>query len=323
MSRNVAFALLLFGVAWFTAAATAVRSASRIWLRHWAERRLRGSARAEPLLDRPQRLLVTSGAANAVLFFWTGIVFGTSPRTPLAMVTEGAVLVVTFHVFGQLLPRAAGRRWATSLLPVLVLPLRLLDVLVWPVARGVRALVRSGEPRASTAEEAREELQDLLREGELEGVGEREEIELISGVVQFGAKSVRMVMTPRASVFAIDESLPPKDIAREVAQANYSRVPVFSGTLDTIKGMLYTFDILKAGATRLPPLRPVGDAQAESRCDELLYRMLRQRQHLAAVRETDGTLSGIVTLEDLLEELVGEIRDEHDEPAPIVDTSIR
>lgn len=316
MSRTTLLLLLLFGVAWFTAAATAVRSASRIWLRHWAERRLRGSERAEPLLDRPQRLLIAAGAAVAVLLFATGLVLGASSSTLPMLVLQAAVVVVTFMVVGQLLPRAIGRRWATSLLPVLVLPLRVLDLFIWPVARAVRAVARKPVVH-DTAAGARDDLEELLREGELEGVGERSEIELISGVVQFGAKSVREVMTPRANVFAVDESLPPGEIARIVAQANYSRVPVYAGTLDTIRGQLHAFDVLKAGARRLPPLRPVADAPAESRCDELLYRMLRQRQHLAAVREPTGELAGIVTLEDLLEELVGEIRDEHDEPLPV------
>lgn len=314
MSRTAGLLLLLFGVAWFTAAATAVRSASRIWLRHWAERRLRGTDRGELLLDRPQRLLITAGAAIAVLFFATGLVLGATVHTMPALLIHGVVVVLIFLIFGQLLPRAAGRRWATSLVPVLVFPLRVLDFAVWPIASTVRSSVRPPVPPQSAAEDARDDLEELLREGELEGVGERDEIELITGVVQFGAKSVRQVMTPRASVFAIDESLPPQEIARLVAQANYSRVPVYAGTLDAVKGMLHAFDVLKAGATRLPPLRPVTDAPAESRCDELLYRMLRRRQHLAAVREPDGRLAGIVTLEDLLEELVGEIRDEHDEP---------
>jgi putative hemolysin len=312
----MAFVLLLLGVAWATAAATAVRSASRIWLRHWAERKLRGSGghRVEPLVERPQRLLVTAGAMIAVMMFAAGLVLASADLSPWQMLLQGTVLIAAFLVFGQLVPRAAGRRWATVLVPVLVPPLRLLDFIVWPVAHSVRRLVRPASTQAALTGDQHDDLEELLREGELEGVGEREEIQLITGVVHFGAKAVREVMTPRISVFAVDEALGPAEIARQVAQANYSRVPVFAGTIDTLKGVLHAFDVLKTGTARMPALRPLMDAPAESRCDELLFQMLRQRRHFAAVRDAGGQLAGIVTLEDLLEELVGEIRDEHDEP---------
>jgi putative hemolysin len=315
MSRTSAIIIIMLVAAWFAAGATAVRSASRIWLRHWTERRLRGSggSRVEPLLDRPQRLLVTAGAVAAVLFFSTGLILGAAPLTPAQWVLQGSVLLVSFLIFGQLVPRAAGRRWATTLVPVLIPPLRLLDLVVWPVASTVRRLVRPSAPSASVEEE-HDDLEELLREGELEGVGEPDEIELITGVVQFGAKAVRDVMTPRDSVFAVDEALGTEGIARAVAHSHYSRVPVYAGSLDNIRGMVHAFDVLRFGRSRTPGLRSVMDADGTSRCDELLFQMLRQRRHFAAVRDASGRLEGIITLEDLLEELVGEIQDEHDDP---------
>ena len=125
-------------------------------------------------------------------------------------------------------------------------------------------------------------------------------------------------MTPRDRVFAVDEALSPGEKARRIATAGYSRVPVCRGTLDQIIGMVHAFDVLRSPADEFDnaelPLRPVTVTSLDVPCYDLLFRMLRERQHLAIVRDGAGITLGIVTLEDLLEELVGDIRDEHDEP---------
>jgi putative hemolysin len=154
----------------------------------------------------------------------------------------------------------------------------------------------------------------LLREGELEGVGEREEIAIITGVVEFGEKIARDVMTPRAEVFGLPAEISAREIALGVAQSGYSRVPIYRGTLDDVVGIVHAFDVLKAGGERRPPIRPIASAGPEMPCTDLLFQMLRGRRHLAIVRDATGRTVGLVTLEDLLEELVGDIRDEYDEP---------
>jgi putative hemolysin len=145
-------------------------------------------------------------------------------------------------------------------------------------------------------------------------VSETEELAIITGVVQFGEKRARDVLTPRAQVFALEVSTPPAEVAAAVARAGYSRVPVYRGTLDDVVGIVHAFDVLKTGGEEPAPVRPAYTADADAPCNVLLAAMLRTRRHLAVVRDTDGRTVGILTLEDLLEELVGEIRDEHDEP---------
>jgi putative hemolysin len=183
------------------------------------------------------------------------------------------------------------------------------------VALGRRAAAPFERQRGrASVDGEREALQDLLREGELEGVGEHEEIATISGVVEFGTKRVGDVMTPRAEIFALEDTLDAGILAARIAQSAYSRVPTYHGTIDNVRGMVHAFDVLKAGADSFPPLRPVATAAPEAPCNELLFRMLRERRHLAIVRDGSGSTVGLVSLEDLLEELVGDIRDEHDEP---------
>ena len=123
-------------------------------------------------------------------------------------------------------------------------------------------------------------------------------------------------MTPRSEIFALPDGVDVRTVASQIAQSAYSRVPVYHETLDNIVGMVHAFDIIKARGQMPEKLRPVATAATGAPCNELLFRMLRERLHLAVVRDEAGKTVGLVTLEDLLEELVGDIRDEHDEPAP-------
>ncbi len=120
-------------------------------------------------------------------------------------------------------------------------------------------------------------------------------------------------MTPRTDIVAIEENAALEDIRLVFAQSGYSRVPVFRGTLDDIVGMVHAFDLFKLEPGDPLPVRPVAVTPASRSCGDLLLDMQRERRHLAIVLDEFGGTLGIVTLEDLLEELVGEIFDEHDE----------
>jgi putative hemolysin len=319
MTGNSVLLVSIVVVAWLTAAATAVRSVSRIWLRHWVEQQLSGWGPAAMYLDRPHRMLLAATTAVSLTVFAAGVELAASGGSaPLAVLASVFLYAVVLLVAGQLIPRAIARRWATTLVPVLLPPLQVVQLLLSPVLHlvrrvtGERAQEEAREP--STDDEA---LEELLREGELEGVGEHTEIAIISGVVQFGEKRVGNVMTARADIFGVEESLPIDELARRVAQAAYSRVPVYRGSLDQIIGMVHVFDVLKYAETDRPRIRPVAFTRPGASSKELLFAMLRERKHLAVVLDDAGKTLGIVTLEDLIEELVGDIRDEHDEPAPV------
>ena len=140
-----------------------------------------------------------------------------------------------------------------------------------------------------------EALEELLREGELEGVGEAGEIAIISGVVQFGEKRVRDVMVTRSDVFALPLGLPPSEMASRVVQSGYSRVPVYRDSIDQVVGMVHAFDMLKNAGTEVPSLRPVAFAKSGTSCKELLSSMLRERKHLAIVRDEGGAMIGLLS----------------------------
>jgi len=292
---------------------------SRVWLRRWAEQRLAAPAGLgeSAALARPQRLVLAAGAGTALVVAAAGALLGaTDGRSPWALVVETIVLALAFLIVGQLVPRAIARRWAPGLLPVLVPPLDVAAFLLAPVLDAARAVGRSltPGPRAPLTP-AREGIEDLLRDGALEGIGEHNEIDIIAGLVEFGEKVVRDVMTPRTAVFAVDEAMPPGEMARAIAQSGYSRVPVYRESMDHIVGMIHVFDVLETAGQRPAPIRQVAHASLTTRLSTVLYEMLRAQRHLAVVLDEFGGTAGIVTLEDLLEELVGDIRDEHDEPA--------
>lgn len=317
MSTLMLTLILVSVVGILTGAATALRSVSRIWLRHWAERRLAGAGTAALYLERPQRLILAAGTGIAGTVFTLGAVLGIQAGDRGgALVQALLVAALLLLAVGQLVPRAVARRWPAEVLPVLLPPLRVIEGLTAPLAElGLRLVGRVRGTPTPVEPTAAESLDDLLREGELEGVGQAGERAIISGVVEFGAKRVRQVMTPRAEIVAVERGAPADEVARIVAQSKYSRLPVYAGTLDHIEGMITSWDVIARPEAPLREPRPIAFASPDEPCHALMSRMLRDRKHLAIVRGLSDETLGLVTLEDLVEEFVGEIHDEHDEPA--------
>ena len=312
--------LITAGVAAMTLAAYSVRAVSRIWLRHWVEQRLRGAKLAEAYLEQPQRLQLAAGAGAASIVVAGGALLTLTVRhAPTALLAWLPLMALSILIIGIAIPRAVGQRWAVSLAPYLLPVLQLVEVLLAMFLLPARTLERILRPRlsATPADAERDALEVLLREGEREGVTLPGEREIITGLVAFGDKTLRDVLTPREQIFALDVRLSHADQARQIAQSGYSRVPVYAGTIDSVVGMVHVRDVLTSDGEAALPVRPVGIASIDRKCSDQLFSMLQHRQHLALVREGTGPVLGLVTLEDLLEEVVGDIDDEHDEQQPV------
>jgi putative hemolysin len=311
--------LVIAGVAAMTLASHAVRAVSRIWLRHWVEQRLRGAGLAEAYLEQPQRLQLAAGAGAAAFVLTGGAALTLALRDePVLLVAWLAVTAFGVLIAGVAVPRAVGQRWAVPLSPFLLPLLQLVELLLGVFLLPARALQRVLRPElaGTPANAEREALEVLLREGEREGVSLPGERDIITGLVAFGEKTLRDVLTPRAQIFALDVNLSHADQARQIALSGYSRVPVFRDTLDNVLGMVHVRDVVTSEGDSALPLRRVGVATLDRKCSDQLFSMLQNRQHLALVREGDGPVLGLITLEDLLEEVVGDIDDEHDEHLP-------
>ncbi|MBX3172829.1 MAG: DUF21 domain-containing protein [Gemmatimonadaceae bacterium] len=308
--------ILVSVVGVLTSAATALRTVSRIWLRHWAERRLAGAGTATLYLERPQRLLIAAGTGIAGVVFGLGAVLGLQRGDNAALLAQDLLIAAALLlVIGQLLPRALARRWPAEVLPLVLPILRVMERLTAPLALVAMRLVRRLRgPLPVEASGPNAALDELLREGEMEGMGGAEERAIISGVVEFGDTRVREAMTPRSEIVAVDRAAPADQVAHLVAQSKYTRVPIYDGTLDHVVGMVTSWDVIARPEAPLRAPRPVALADPDEPCHALMRRMLRDRRHLAIVRGRSGETLGLVTLEDLVEEFVGEIQDEHDDP---------
>jgi putative hemolysin len=213
-------------------------------------------------------------------------------------------------IVGQLAPRAIARRWARPLVPVLLPSVQIAALVATPLfwlGRGLAALIRRPATMAERPVDA------VFRDGAREGVSADQDAQIVSGVVRLADRVVRDVMTPRAEVFAVDVATPPRAMAEAIAGAAYSRVPVYRGSFDDVVGMVHAFDVPKVGPESALPIRLVAKALDHQPCADLMAAMLREQRHLGVVADAAGRNVGIVTLEDLLETVVGDIRDEHDE----------
>src|SRR5579864_271515 len=262
---------------------------------------------------------------GAVLFD-RGPHMGRPTYPEIAQAVLGVVLVVVFcnEVFPWLLFERTEGRWAVRLM----WPIRLLLWLMTPISVVVRfffSVVALAEEPAKTQEEAAGDVEALLEAGEEEGILEETDRELVRSAVEFGDKLVREVMTPRPRVFAVRDTTTLEGFLTQLREHNYSRVPVYAGTLDNITGIAFAHDLLQItdveARTRTVASiqRPAAFVPETKRGYELLREMQREKQHMRIVIDEYGGVSGLVTIEDLLEQIVGDIRDEHETDTPVED----
>jgi CBS domain containing-hemolysin-like protein len=176
------------------------------------------------------------------------------------------------------------------------------------------------EPEDTTVDDHPSEAMDaLLEAGEEEGILEESDRELVRSAVEFGDKVVLEVMTPRPEIFAVPGNLTLREFTAEINEHAFSRVPVYSGSLDNITGIAFAHDLLKVLDTEANTRtvaeiqRPAAFVPETKKVAELLREMQREKQHMRIVIDEYGAVAGLVTIEDLLEAIVGNIADEHDD----------
>jgi putative hemolysin len=286
-----------------------------------------------PLVSRPHDLLLTlmvgitvvNIAAAALATGIAGELFGLR----YGLVVEMLVMIFLLTTLGEVLPMTLAVKYPERFLVVVRHPVRWLEVVVTPVrvALGgltvltVRLVGRGTETQATLTEE---ELRTLVDVGASEGVVERSEREMIHKVFELEDTLVREVMVPRTDMFCLDVETPREEILPALRENLHSRVPVFEGSIDVIVGILYTKDLLPYVAG-LPDdfdlrahLHPPYFVPESKRADALLQEFQAKKLHIAIVVDEFGGTAGLVALEDLLEELVGEIADEYDEPERLI-----
>ena len=226
-------------------------------------------------------------------------------------------------LFGIFVPRALGARYAQPMLLVLVWPIQLVTWLTSPLVAVLFFLTRAitrpfgASPEAGTLV-SEEEIKALVETGEEQGVLEETERDMIRSIFDLGDKRVHEVMVPRTDIIGLDCDTPPGELLEQVVAAGHSRIPVYEGSADQIIGVLYVKDVFRRIARGEQPaalrehLRPALFVPETKKVDELLREMQTEKTHMAIVVDEYGGTAGLVTIEDLVEEIVGEIRDEYD-----------
>jgi putative hemolysin len=315
----------------FSAAEMAFIAANRLRLRHLAEEGSRTAARYLEDFRRPERVLSTAMmgvtiahivASSAATFALLPVLGGWAPWVVTAALTP------VMLVFGEIIPKAVAREWATTLILRVYRPIRwasaLLVPFVWATNSIVSALLRFfGGPAADARQfVSREELKALLAMEPGEAEVTTVEAEMIDKIFDLGDTTVREVMVPLVEVAMLPESATPADAIALIGQRGFSRIPIYAQRETDLVGVVTAMDLLRRGAevaTLAELRRPVAYVPETKRIDDLLREMQRSRAHMAVVVDEYGGSTGAVTLEDILEQIVGEIQDEHDRPPASVD----
>jgi CBS domain containing-hemolysin-like protein len=273
-----------------------------------------------------QLTLVTLALLSGLRLYTHSTLVPWLARTPSTgeVVRAAVELILLVLIFDRLLPQLVFARtrglWIIRILPVL----QALFYLILPVTMLLQLLLSIAalaEPEDKPEEDHPSEAMDaLLEAGEEEGILEESDRELVRSAVEFGDKVVLEVMTPRPEIFAVPGSLNLREFTSQINEHAFSRVPVYSGSFDNVTGIAFAHDLLKvldsdAGTRSVAQIqRPAAFVPETKKVAELLREMQREKQHMRMVIDEYGSVAGLVTIEDLLEAIVGNIADEHDEP---------
>ena len=324
MTLWVALVILVGFSAFFSASETACSSLNQIRLKSRAEDGDSSAARVLAMAEQYDKLLSTILIGNNIVNIAAASI-GTILFTQMLGAERGAtvstiVLTIIVLIFGEVTPKSLAKEMpekvATAVSPFLVLLMALMTPLTWLFTQWKKLLghfVHSGE--ADTITEG--ELMTMVSEAENDGELTDRESELIRSAIEFDDVEVEEILTPRVDVVAVEDDIPLEELAQTFAESGYSRLPVYHGTIDNIIGVVHEKDFYIARlkkATKIddlvvPTLYTTGSTQIS----QLLRTLREQHHHLAVVVDEYGGTEGIITLEDILEELVGEIWDEHDE----------
>ncbi|MGB5821801.1 MAG: gliding motility-associated protein GldE [Saonia sp.] len=283
------------------------------------------------LLEKPKKLLATILIANNAINI--GIVLLFSSLGDVLFVKINYVLfgiisvrfllevvVATFLIlmFGEILPKIYANRNGIRFSYFMTYPLKLLDIVFTPLSAPMRSVTiflynKLGKQKSNLSVDHLSQALELTSEGDTT----REEQKILEGIVSFGNTDTKQVMRPRIDIFALNEEMKFLEILEEIKQNGYSRIPVFSDHMDNVIGVLYVKDLLphidRKTFNWMQLIREPYFVPENKKLDDLLLEFQEKKNHLAVVVDEYGGTSGIVTLEDIIEEIVGDISDEFDD----------
>ncbi|WP_298893126.1 gliding motility-associated protein GldE [uncultured Psychroserpens sp.] len=278
------------------------------------------------LLERPKKLLATILVANnfinigiVILFAYLGeTLFKDIEITWVRFLLEVVVITFLILLFGEIVPKIYASRNRVKFSTFMAIPLKFLDVIFSPISLPMRHLTLSihkklGKQKSNLSVDQLSQALELTSEGDTTD----EEQKILEGIVSFGNTDTKQVMRPRMDIFALNEDLKYDEIIPEVIKNGYSRIPVYKDSIDNVTGILYIKDLLphierkQFDWTTL--LREPFFVPENKKLDDLMVEFQEKKVHLAVVVDEYGGTSGVVSLEDVIEEIVGDISDEFDD----------
>ena len=310
--------------AYFSATETAFTSLNRIRLKSKADAGNRRAALALRLVDQYDNLLSTilvgnnivnlSASSLATVFFTEGL------RLQNGAVISTAVITIVVLIFGEVSPKSLAKEYPESFAVFSAPIMRILMVILTPVnflfslLKKLLSMVFHKEGDSGITEE---ELVTMVDQAEIEGGLDQHESKLIRSAIEFNDMEVDEILTPRVDIVAVEDTDSMDDIAQAFAESGYSRLPVYHEDIDDIIGVIHEKDFHAAryrGQTDVKAITgPMLYTTGNTKISELLRILQREKAHMVIVVDEYGGTEGLVTLEDIVEELVGEIWDEHDE----------
>nr|WP_210423671.1 gliding motility-associated protein GldE [Croceivirga thetidis] len=283
------------------------------------------------LLGRPKKLLATILIANNAINIAVVLLFSVIGDTIFSDITTVLfdvvslrflleVVVATFLIlmFGEILPKIYASRNGRIFSNFMARPLKILDTLFSPLSSPMRRSMlflqeKLGRRKSNFGVDHLSQALELTSEGDTT----KEEQKILQGIVSFGNTHTRQVMRPRIDIFALNEQMKFTEVLDEIKKNGYSRIPVFSEHMDNVLGVLYVKDVLpyleRKSFNWMKLIREPYFVPENKKLDDLLLEFQEQKKHLAIVVDEYGGTSGIVTLEDIIEEIVGDISDEFDD----------
>ncbi|MGJ8736617.1 gliding motility-associated protein GldE [Zobellia laminariae] len=278
------------------------------------------------LLERPKKLLATILIANNAINIGVVLLFSNIGNSLFANVELEwvrfllEVVVATFLIlmFGEILPKVYANRNRIAFAHLMSYPLNVLDFLFSPLSLPMRAGTlfmynKLGKQKSGLSIDQLSQALELTADGDTT----KEEQKILQGIVTFGNTDTKQVMRPRIDIFAISEDMKFLEVVGEIKKHGYSRIPVFSEHMDNVLGVLYVKDLLpyidRKTFNWMTLIREPYFVPENKKLDDLLLEFQEKKNHLAVVVDEYGGTSGIVTLEDIIEEIVGDISDEFDD----------
>jgi putative hemolysin len=260
----------------------------------------------------------------------TSIGVGTDTASAIALPLVVVLIAYLSLILGELVPKRLGLQYAEGVAsfvaPAMQMLSRLAAPIVWFLSASTQGVLRLlGRNNQQEEQVTEEDILSMVREGTQGGTVEASEREFIERVFDFTDSSVRSIMTPRSEIFAVEVDTPLNEVTRHMIEGGYSRVPVYRKVADKIEGVLHTKDVLRASynnpnssASIADLMRPPVFVLEHQSIAEVLQQFRQTRVHMAFIVDEYGQIDGLVTLEDVLEELTGDIDDEHDEAETMV-----